>query len=251
MSGEALCQWFWFSLVSGTGGTGSCATEMDLDCLIPCVLGCGWHVGEWQVFAMAQRQTTNGHSDLRLRFAGRRASRSLLEIEAGMPSEIKAISPLAERLTRLIEESRCVAGGEPAVELALREALSNAVVHGNGTDAHKLVQIRCRCELGKGVSIVVTDQGQGFDPKAVPDPLAVERLEAEHGRGIHLMKLAMDEVSFRRAGTEVHMWKGLARDPRTELRSNNESAYRGPLNSIQRGGRLANTQRHARGRPER
>jgi len=49
------------------------------------------------------------------------------------------------------------------------------------------------------VSIVVTDQGQGFDPKAVPDPLTVERLEAEHGRGIHLMKLAMDEIWFERA----------------------------------------------------
>ena len=67
-----------------------------------------------------------------------------------MPSEIKAISPLVNRLMRLIEGSRCVAGNEPAVELALREALSNAVVHGNGIDAHKLVQIRCPCELGKG-----------------------------------------------------------------------------------------------------
>jgi serine/threonine-protein kinase RsbW len=61
--------------------------------------------------------------------------------------------------------------------------------------------------LGKGVLIIVKDHGQGFDPKAVPDPLAVERLEAEHGRGIHLMKLAMDEVSFQHGGTEVHMRK--------------------------------------------
>src|SRR5229473_2153572 len=200
---------------------------------------------------MDRTQTANEQSALRPAFAGVHATGSLLKIEAWMPSEIKAISPLVNRLIRLIEGSRCVAGNEPAVELALQEALSNAVVHGNRMNADKLVQIRCQCELGKGVSIVVTDQGQGFDPKAVPDPLAVERLEAEHGRGIHLMKLAMDEVSFRRAGTEVHMWKGLARDPRTEPRSNNESAYRGPLNSIQRGGRLANTQRHARGRPER
>jgi len=131
----------------------------------------------------------------------------LLKIKAWMPSEIKAISPLVDRLMRLIEASRCVAGKERAVELALREALSNAVVHGNGMDAHKLVQIRCRCELGKGVFIIVKDHGQGFDPKSVPDPLAVERLEAEHGRGIHLMKLAMDEVSFQHGGTEVHMRK--------------------------------------------
>jgi serine/threonine-protein kinase RsbW len=121
---------------------------------------------------------------------------------------MKAISPLVDRLMQLIEGSRCVPGEEPAVELALREAVSNAVVHGNRMDAHKLVQVRCRCELRKGVSIIVRDQGQGFDPNAVPDSLAVENLEAAHGRGIALMRLSMDELTFRRNGTEVHMRKG-------------------------------------------
>jgi serine/threonine-protein kinase RsbW len=200
---------------------------------------------------MAGTQISKGRSGLRLGFAGRRASRSLLEIEAWMPSEIKAISPLVNRLMRLIEGSRCVAGSEPAVELALQEALSNAVVHGNGTDSNKLVHIRCQCELGNGVSIAVSDYGQGFDPKAVPDALAVERLEAEHGRGIHLMKLAMDEVSFERGGTEVHMRKGPARWPRTELRSGNETGYGSPLNGIERGAFLANMHTHPHGRHER
>jgi serine/threonine-protein kinase RsbW len=200
---------------------------------------------------MGGTRIANGRSVLRAAFAGMRAGRSLLEIEAWIPSEIKAISPLVDRLMRLIEGSQCVAGNEPAVELALREALSNAVVHGNGMDAHKFVQVRCQCELGKGVSIIVTDHGQGFDPKAVPDPLAVERLEAEHGRGIHLMKLAMDDISFERGGTELHMRKGPARKSRAELRSNNETAYRGPLNSVQRGALLADMQTHARGRHER
>jgi serine/threonine-protein kinase RsbW len=143
-----------------------------------------------------------------------------------MPSEIKAISPFVNRLMRLIEGSRCVEGDESAVELALREALSNAVVHGNAMDAHKFVHVRCQCELGNGVSIIVADQGQGFDPNAVPDPLAVERLEAEHGRGIHLMKVAMDEVRFERGGTEVHMRKGPGRNPRSELRCNGGTACR-------------------------
>jgi serine/threonine-protein kinase RsbW len=169
---------------------------------------------------MAQRQTANGGPDLRLRSALRCARHSLLEIEAWMPSEIRAISPLTDRLMRLIEGSHCVAGDERAVELALREALTNAVIHGNGMDAHKLVRIRCRCELGKEVSIIVTDSGQGFDPHAVPDPLVVERLEADHGRGIHLMKLAMDEVWFERGGTEVHMRKEPTRNPRTALQAN-------------------------------
>lgn len=200
---------------------------------------------------MAGTQTVNERWALRPAFAGVRATRSLLKIEAWMPSEIKAISPLVNRLMRLIEGSRCVAGNEPAVELSLQEALSNAVIHGNRMDAHKLVQIHCQCELGKGVSIIVTDHGQGFDPKAVPDPVAIERLEAEHGRGIHLMKLAMDEITFERAGTEVHMRKGPARSPRTALRSISETANGGPSNNIQRGAALADMQEDADGRPER
>ena len=130
-----------------------------------------------------------------------------LEIEARMPSEIKAISPLVDRLIRLIAESHCVSGEECSVELALREALNNAVLHGNRLDPGKLVHVYCRCELGKGVSIVVRDQGKGFDPNAIPDPLAAENLGAENGRGILLMKSQMDDVSFERAGSEIHMRK--------------------------------------------
>jgi serine/threonine-protein kinase RsbW len=172
---------------------------------------------------MARTPTANGLSDLQAQFAGERTSDSLLEIDAWIPSEMKAISPLVDRLMRLIEGSRCVSGTEQNVQLALQEAVTNAVVHGNRMDAHKLVQVRCRCELGKGVSIIVRDQGQGFEPNAVPDPLAVENLEAEHGRGIHLMKLAMDEVSFQSGGTEVRMQKRPAPDQETRLRSNNET----------------------------
>jgi serine/threonine-protein kinase RsbW len=172
---------------------------------------------------MSPIRTANKLSGFRAQFAGRRASGSLLEIDAWIPSEIKAISPLVDRLMRLIEGSHCVSGNEHNVQLALQEAVTNAVVHGNRMDTHKLVQVRCLCELGEGVSIIVRDQGQGFDPNAVPDSLAVENLEAEHGRGIHLMKLAMDEVSFECGGTEVHMRKGPAPDQETRLRSNNET----------------------------
>ena len=164
---------------------------------------------------MAQLQTVDGRSGLQAQLAGGRTSGSLLEIDAWIPSEMKAVSPLVDRLMRLIEGSRYVPGEEPAVELALREALNNAVVHGNRMDAHKLVQVRCRCALGKGVSIIVRDQGQGFDPNAVPDSLAANNLGAEHGRGIHLMKWAMDEVSFERGGAEVHMRKAPTRQPRS------------------------------------
>jgi serine/threonine-protein kinase RsbW len=143
----------------------------------------------------------------------------LLEIDAWMPSEISAISPLVERLMRLIEGSHCVTGEEHAVQLALREALNNAIIHGNRLDARKLVHVRVHCRVGKGISLIVSDQGQGFDARTIPDPLAVENLEAEHGRGIHIMKSAMDEVSFQQGGAEVHMYKWLARNARGDARS--------------------------------
>ena len=152
---------------------------------------------------------------------GIQRSCSLLELEAWVPSEIEAISPVVDQLMQLIEAWRCIAGNEFAVELALREALSNAVVHGNRMDPRKRVEIRCRCERGKGVWLIVKDQGKGFDPIALPNPLGSEERQAEHGRGIYLMKLMMDEVSFWRGGAEVHMRKGLAPRATRKLPTNN------------------------------
>ena len=166
---------------------------------------------------MNDAHSVNVGDDIQPAFAVQRAG-SLLEIDVWIPSEINAISPLAQRLMRLIEGSHCVAGEEHAVELALREALNNAVVHGNRLDARKLVHVRCRCKVGEGISLIVSDQGQGFDPRTVIDSVTVENLEADHGRGIHLMKLAMDEVSFEQRGTEVHMCKRAACNPRADLR---------------------------------
>src|SRR5467141_2824349 len=138
-----------------------------------------------------------------------------LDVHTWVRSEIGLISPLVDWLMSLIAVSRCVLGDEQFVELALHEALSNAMLHGNRLDAGKLVYIRCCCECGHGVFIVVRDQGHGFDPSNVPNPLAVENLGAGHGRGIHLMKLAMDEVSFERQGTEVHIRKESGNEPKT------------------------------------
>ena len=164
---------------------------------------------------MSEMRSLNEVSELRTQVARRHAGSSF-QIEAWMPSEIKAVGPLVQRLMRLIEGSHCVAGEEPAVELALWEALNNAVIHGNRMDGHKLVHVRCRCDSKRGISLVVKDQGQGFDPNAVADPTAAENVGADHGRGIWVMKSVMDEVSFESNGTEVRMRKAPKGQPRTE-----------------------------------
>jgi serine/threonine-protein kinase RsbW len=140
-------------------------------------------------------------------FFGKRRRSWLLEIDVRMPSQVEAISSTVEQLMQMIAPSRCLVGNEFAVELALREALNNAVVHGNQMDRGKLVEIHCRCDGRRGVWLLIKDQGEGFNPDAVPDPLGPAGLKAEHGRGIYLMKLLMDEVWFEAGGTEVHMWK--------------------------------------------
>jgi serine/threonine-protein kinase RsbW len=166
---------------------------------------------------VSRMEASSGRTDLRAHF-DRTSGGSLLEVEAWIPRDVKAISPLVDRLMRLIEGSHCIIGEEHAVEPALREALGNAVVYGNRLDAHKLVHVRCGCKVGKGISLIVSDQGQGFGAQNVPDSVAAENLEAEHGRGIRLMKFVMDEVSFQQRGTEVHMCKRLARSERAGVR---------------------------------
>jgi serine/threonine-protein kinase RsbW len=136
-----------------------------------------------------------------------------LELHTWLRSEIDLVSPFVDWLIGLILQSSCIGGKEEFVELALREAVSNAIPHGNRMDARKLVHVRCCCEGTQGVFIVVRDQGDGFDSNTVPNPLAVENLGAEHGRGIHLIKLAVDEVSFERVGTEIHIRKKSGREP--------------------------------------
>jgi serine/threonine-protein kinase RsbW len=156
---------------------------------------------------MARIQTANGLSDCQSHFSGKHSRSSILEIDSWMPNKIQAISPLVDRLMRLIEGSQCVPGDEVDVELVLREALENAVLHGNQEDSEKKVHIRCRCEPGNEICIVVTDQGRGFDFGKIVGNGFTSDPAADHGRGIQLMKAFMDDVHFERGGSEVHMRK--------------------------------------------
>jgi len=156
---------------------------------------------------MHEMRRLNRASNTPSRFPGKRSRSSILEIDSWMPSKIQAISPLVDRLMRLIKGSQCVPGAEPDVELALREALGNAVLHGNQELAGTKVHVRCRCQPGNEVSIVVTDQGKGFDFGKMVDNGLTSDPTAEHGHGILLMKAYMDDVHFERGGSEVHMRK--------------------------------------------
>lgn len=134
---------------------------------------------------------------------------SILEIDYWMPSKIQAISPLVDRLMHLIERAKCVPGAEFDVELAIREALGNAVVHGNQENPDKRVHLRCRFESGNEISIIVTDEGKGFDFRKIFANSLTSDPADSHGHGIQLMRAYMDDVRFERGGSEVHMCKRL------------------------------------------
>lgn len=136
-----------------------------------------------------------------------------IALEYSLPSEVTTISPFVDKLMLLLRNCGCVPEGVSDVEIALREALANAIIHGNHEDRRKHVHVTCQCEPDQ-VSIAVKDEGSGFDINAVPDPTARENIGSVHGRGILVMKAVMDEVRFEEGGAVVHMRKGAGEAPK-------------------------------------
>jgi serine/threonine-protein kinase RsbW len=95
--------------------------------------------------------------------------------------------------------------------MALREALANAIKHGNRQDLSKHVHLEMDI-VGDTLAIAIRDEGEGFDPAKVDDPLAPENRFKTSGRGIFYMRTFMDEIRFERhesGGTEIVLKKNL------------------------------------------
>jgi serine/threonine-protein kinase RsbW len=142
-----------------------------------------------------------------------------LELERSLPSKVAAISPFEDRLMLLFRKCGCVSEGESEVEIALREALANAIIHGNHGNSGKHVHVRCRCEPTE-ISIAVKDEGRGFDIEKIADPTAPENQGSIHGRGIYLMRALMDEVRFEEDGVVVHMRKSTGKAGANDVKKN-------------------------------
>jgi len=127
------------------------------------------------------------------------------------PSRIEAVAEAAAAVSDFMKSlglSEDVAFG---VDMAVREAITNAVVHGNKLDAAKVVELRLR-NTPEAFEITVHDQGTGFNPNDVPDPTKEENILKASGRGIFFMRNFMDEVDWSvgaNGGTNVRMVKKL------------------------------------------
>jgi serine/threonine-protein kinase RsbW len=95
------------------------------------------------------------------------------------------------------------------IGMAVRESMVNAVVHGNRYNANKKVRLSVR-HYEERLTVQIGDEGEGFDPDSLPDPLAPENLMRTSGRGIFLIRSFMDEFEIRRGdrgGMEVTLVK--------------------------------------------
>jgi anti-sigma regulatory factor (Ser/Thr protein kinase) len=129
-----------------------------------------------------------------------------------IPADPSQIPTISAGVMQMLAEKRWPENDMMRVELALEEALANAIRHGCCNDATKQLQCCVTVDDGGEVVIVVRDPGKGFDPDGVPDPLAPENVLKPSGRGVYLINQLMDEVSFADGGREVRMRKRRDRD---------------------------------------
>ncbi len=130
-----------------------------------------------------------------------------LLLRVTLAADRKTVDPVVQEIMALVRRMKGVDGKEDAIELALQEALANAVIHGAKEDPKKTVECLVSSNDEQGVLIVIRDPGTGFDPGAIPSCTVGENVYSNHGRGIFLINQLMDQVEFRKNGTEIRMVK--------------------------------------------
>ena len=124
-----------------------------------------------------------------------------------IPSTNPALNRAVAKVGRLVVRCGCSEDRQADLEIALREALANAMMHGNARRPGRKVFLRCYAGPRAGILIAVRDEGQGFDPERVPDPRSADRKHLAHGRGLLLMRALTDWMAFRRGGSEVVLFR--------------------------------------------
>ena len=124
---------------------------------------------------------------------------------ASKRENLARVEALVEKICRAISFSE---DERDSIAIAVTEMVNNAMIHGNKLDPNKFVHITIT-PLDNGIAIRIRDEGNGFDPDKVPNPLAPENLLKESGRGIFIVKSLMDDVKydFSSGGAEITMIK--------------------------------------------
>lgn len=129
--------------------------------------------------------------------------------ELSFPSRVEAIAEAAEAATEAARRAGFADDALFGIDMAVREAATNAVLHGNRKDETKTFEVGVGA-VGNTFVVTVRDRGEGFDPASVPDPTDPQNLLKASGRGILFMRTFMDEVTWEShpdGGTVVRMTK--------------------------------------------
>jgi anti-sigma regulatory factor (Ser/Thr protein kinase) len=129
------------------------------------------------------------------------------QFDMTIPADPRGIPTVTDGVTQVLQDKGWPEPRIIEVELALQEALANAIRHGCRGDVARSVQCVVTCDDNGEVLIVVRDPGAGFDATTVPDPLHADNVLKSSGRGIFLINQLMDEVDFKDGGREVQMRK--------------------------------------------
>ncbi len=122
-----------------------------------------------------------------------------------LPSDVNCIEEAVELVTR-----HCLAGHHATetirfrLRVVLSEALSNAIIKGNCEDQSKWVDVRAEL-VPDSIRVYVTDEGAGFNPAAIPEPIRPEQLDEARGRGLYLIRKLVDAVQFNQQGNSICM----------------------------------------------
>jgi anti-sigma regulatory factor (Ser/Thr protein kinase) len=163
----------------------------------------------------AQLELRRNLDDLRLvlegleRLGGLVPYCSTCELNLVIPADMASMMKVSDGVNQLLENKLWPEDEVTKVELALQEALSNAIRHGCKGDASKKVQCCVTFDEAGDIVIVVRDPGSGFDVNAVPDPLEGANLLKSSGRGVFLINQMMDTVEYAEQGRQVVMRKRL------------------------------------------
>lgn len=122
-----------------------------------------------------------------------------------LKSNAQSINELEDYLQKVMYQVNINPSCFPKILISLTEAVNNAIIHGNKNDEQKDVVVMYKSEES-GVAFTVRDEGIGFDPKSIPDPTSIEKIECCGGRGVFIMSQLSDRIDFRQNGTEVEMY---------------------------------------------
>lgn len=122
-----------------------------------------------------------------------------------LPSSPNSINEIEGYVKRIFSEYAIEDNKYPDVLITITEAVNNAIIHGNRNDTSKYVDVNCK-KCPEGITFHISDQGKGFNPKAVPNPTSPDRLECCGGRGVYIIEKLSDNVQYLNNGRTVEIY---------------------------------------------